>query len=129
MPFNWEEFIALAKYLNNQTSSGTLSGDLRESADRTAVSRIFFAAHHLAKNYIVIVKKDNRAFQNGTSEYGAVNSYFKRSGYKSPIYKYLTDLREWRRICDHDDEVTNLDYIKSEAFKTVNKFIELLKSK
>jgi hypothetical protein len=87
MAFNWKEFISLADYLKTQT----LSGDLRESANRTAVSRIYFAAHHLAAQYAQKSKKPLILMHKGADHWAVIN-YFNDYTKIQKVAIYLKDL-------------------------------------
>jgi len=117
MPFDWREYLELAKQLVGQASSGYFA----EASERSAVSRAYFAAYCWVRNY----SESKLGFQRtGSAEdHKYLRRYLVQHG-KSRVASRLNRLRGWRNKCDYDDQVVNLNqYVKS-AIEAADKVIE-----
>lgn len=108
MAFDWKEYFDLAQYLQGKSGVG-FSG---EAANRSAVSRAYYAAFCHARNYA----RDKESFlPTGTSrDHTAVREHFRSRG-RVDIADNLDDLRQWRNSCDYDDSISNLVRLLSSA--------------
>lgn len=120
MAFDWREFLALAKTLAGQTGLNYSA----EAADRSAVSRAYYAAFCFARNYA----EANLGFQRtGRAEdHKLLREYLKRQG-KTQLASDLNKLRGWRNTCDYDDEVPNLNQIVQNAIRIADKAMQKCK--
>jgi uncharacterized protein (UPF0332 family) len=123
MPFDWREFLALARDL------GRCSGPpySTEAARRTSVSRAYYAAFCHVRNYA-----ENRfSFRRtGTGrDHSLLRNRLKHFGERwIEIAEYLEELQKWRGKCDYDDEIDNLDVLVSNAIETAEKIIQECRS-
>jgi uncharacterized protein (UPF0332 family) len=102
MPFDWKEYLDIARYLSGDSSISIG----RESSLRAAISRAYYAAFCHARNY-AINKFSFRPSGFG-SDHSAVRRYYSKTRL-SAVEKLLSDLYEWRQQCDYDDEVDNIE--------------------
>lgn len=110
MPFNWEDFLELSKYLV-ATQSGRYS---REAALRSAVSRAYFGAYSVALKFA----ESELRFKSTKSadNHKRLRECF-RSGNMVSLASALNRLRLWRNQCDYDDEVQRLDLMADTAIE------------
>jgi uncharacterized protein (UPF0332 family) len=121
MTFNWEEYLDLAKYLLGQVVSPTLEAKLR-----AAVSRSYYAAFGYAREYAM--NKMNFHPSNNPDEHGKVIHHYKTQGKRPQIASYLSDLRDWRNLCDYqDDALVSVQFVEG-AIKRAQQVIDLLKN-
>ena len=119
MRFDWREFLNLAYFLGGEK-------DIRysqESAYRSAVSRAYYAAFCYARNYA----RDNEGFTPSRSakDHKNLREHFRRTG-KIEIASKLEELSQWRRNCDYDDIIDNLQVIVENALKNAKAIIKEL---
>jgi uncharacterized protein (UPF0332 family) len=120
MPFDWREYLNLARQLAGLQGSGYS----QEAAERSAVSRAYYAAFCWARSYA----EKNLGFQPGgkTSDHAKLREYLKKKGYKE-LASDLNKLREWRNACDYDDQVPQLHQRVSSGIKIADKIIQRCK--
>ncbi len=120
MSFDWEEYLTLAKELVGQPIS--LANE--EARQRDAISRAYYAAFILARNYLrdrqgIIIPTTGDAHQY-------VAEQFKRV--RQPTYQLIANnlkmLRGYRNQADYDDNfpllsaIANISIRRSEAVIT-----------
>lgn len=119
--FDWREFLSLAKFLQ---SSRAHSVSL-EAADRSAVSRAYYAAFCYIRNHA----ETNFGFRREKkgADHWRLREHLGRQG---PIWKEIADklgdLHEWRKHCDYEDAVPNLEIMVLEAISTAEDVIDRL---
>lgn len=111
MPFNWKEYLDLAKWLVNATPPGVS----QEGLYRCAISRAYYAAfgHSMgyAKNYLGF---DPRA---EPTDHGRLRNHLRQNR-RQKTSESLQRLREWRNGCDyHDPFPGDLASILHDAFE------------
>lgn len=121
MAFDWREYLELAKAL--RSSSGPSFP--QEAAQRSAVSRAYYAAFCHARNY---AERQLGFRRTGTGkDHGLLRRHLGQFG---PEWKEIADelreLHKWRKQCDYDDAVSNLSVILSEAISTAEDIISRL---
>ncbi len=118
MPFDWKEYLELAKDLAGQTNAGYSL----EAKERSAVSRAYYAAFCHARNY---AKVKLRFIPTGTAkDHIRLRDHFKKV--KPQIASQLERLREWRNQCDYDDQVSNLGHLVRNALLTAESVVQKL---
>ena len=124
MNFDWKEYLNLAQFLQGQT--GVKYN--KESAYRSAVSRAYYAAFCLARNYA----RDNQNFSPTykTEDHELVREHFK-SMQMVKLAQYLDHLRQWRNMCDYYDEITdkeasNISILPISAIRRAQQVVNLL---
>jgi len=121
MAFDWRTFLDLARAL--QSSFSTLP--LREAASRSAVSRAYYAAFCYTRAYAA----ENLGFQRirSSREHSELRNHLGQQGPEwKEISDKLKDLHEWRKLCDYEDTVDNLDIMVSNAISTADNIISSL---
>jgi uncharacterized protein (UPF0332 family) len=119
MPFDWREFLALARDLGRCSSSSYST----EAASRTSVSRAYYAAFCHARNYA----ESKLGFQRTqrARDHRLLRDHLRNRGAPwEEISEYLEDLQKWRGQCDYDDDIQNLDVLVSSAIDTAEKIIQ-----
>lgn len=119
MPFDWREYLALARSV--QTQTGTGFGE--EAAKRCAVSRAYYAAFCWARNQAMT----RYHFEpTGTAnDHGQLRSHL-RSYHRHREARLLDQLRQWRNQCDYDDNIPNLSQVVDAALKQADDVITSL---
>jgi uncharacterized protein (UPF0332 family) len=120
MPFDWREYLNLAR----QLAALQGSGHSQEAAKRSAVSRAYYAAFCWTRNYA----EKNLGFQPGgkSSDHAELREHLKKKG--SPeLASGLNKLRDWRNACDYDDQVSQLHQRVGSAIKIADKIIQRCK--
>jgi len=117
MPFDWREYLNLAKNLGGLGSTGYS----QEAADRSAVSRAYYAAFCWARNYAEQLLDFERS---GTAkDHKCLRKCLQQRG-KTEIASGLNQLRGWRNVCDYDDQVPELRQQVVHAIKIAAKLIQ-----
>ena len=119
MPFNWIEYLALARHLKNQNSNDFS----QEAALRCAVSRAYYAAFCYARNYA----RDYQSFKPSyhTDDHPRIREHFRRAG-NLGVASDLDLLRQWRNQCDYDDNISNISLMSFGAIAAAQKILESL---
>lgn len=129
MPFDWNQYLILAKSLSGDDDA--MCND--ESYDRSAVSRAYYAAFCLARNYA----RDHYSYH---PRYTAEDHIEVRKYYASLVNQLtgilrgkilmipsqLENLRLWRNNCDYKDEHPNLATTVRMALEQTELLIETL---
>ena len=120
MPFDWKEYLDLAKLLQNQKRNGYS----QEAEFRSAVSRAYYAAFCHARNFI----RNYEDFipSNNADDHFSVREYLRQQR-KFDIADNLNALRRWRNRCDYEDIVENLSDLLIDALKNAQEVIDKLK--
>jgi uncharacterized protein (UPF0332 family) len=117
MPFDWREYLELARELAGLRGSGYS----QETADRSAVSRAYYAAFCWARNYAE-AKLGFRS-QKTADDHKLLREHLKRQGHQE-LASDLNRLRVWRNNCDYDDDVPNLRQQASNSIRLAEKVIQ-----
>jgi hypothetical protein len=101
MPFDWGEYLTIARYREDQNTSEFS----REAALRCAVSRAYCAAFCHARNYA----RDPHGFKpfHNQDDHPRVREHFRKLG-NTKLAGDLELLRQWRNQCDYDDNISNI---------------------
>lgn len=115
MPFDWIEYLKLAHRLNS------FGG---EADNRSAISRAYYAAFCLSRNYAL---GKNIPIPSGPAAHKAVITYF--NGVSANISTNLSRLRKDRNYADYKDIINfNLHLTAIKAIITAQKIIADLRS-
>jgi len=117
MPFDWREFLVQAKNLVGYAGFPYS----QEAAERSAVSRAYFAAFCLARNYAEAQLNFKRS--GDAKDHKRLREHLKNSG-KAQMASRMNRLRDWRNDCDYKDEVRNLKRLVKYALENADKVIE-----
>ena len=119
MPFDWTEFLALARDLGRRSGPSYSP----EAASRTSVSRAYYAAFCYARNYA----ENKFGFQRTRTgrDHSLLRNHLRNLSEPWPeIAEYLEDLQKWRGQCDYGDEIHNLDALVLNAMETAEEVIQ-----
>jgi len=126
MGFDWKEYLTLAQFLQG-------NGDhySEEAARRAAVSRAYYAAFCLARNYAsknLLFVPEGKGADHGNliSWYNVCENYHPSL---SGIGEKLRELLIWRNTCDYDDEpdiITSLELLANSAINDAQDIINSL---
>lgn len=110
MVFNWHDYLRLAEILVR----GERPENLAEAIYRTAVSRAYYAAFCLTRNYA----EDKLGYRRkgNHKEHGELREYLKKQG-KVKMASRLNRLRSWRNKCDYKDRVSELHQLAHKAIR------------
>lgn len=97
MSFDWREFLALAKALQQSPHTAYST----ETAQRCAVSRAYYSAFCYVRNYA----KAHLGFQPQVSADDHKNLRELLRKHNPGMATQLDSLRQWRNTCDYDDVV------------------------
>lgn len=118
MSFDWREFLALAKVIQ-QSSYNTYS---LEAAQRSAVSRAYYAAFGHLRNYAENYLGFHRT-RTG-KDHSLLREHLKKLEDRwLEAAEMLGDLLTWRHRCDYDDVVGDLNRMTSDAITTAESLI------
>ncbi len=120
MPFDWKEYLNLARSLQKQKGNDYF----QEAAFRSAISRAYYSAFCHARNYI----RDGEGFipYNNAMDHSRVRKHFERQR-KFDISENLNELRRWRNHCDYEDTVDDLSNLLKDAIQNAQEIINKLK--
>jgi uncharacterized protein (UPF0332 family) len=117
MSFDWREYLELARELAGLRGSGYS----QEAADRSAVSRAYYAAFCWARNYAEA--KLGFKPQKGPDDHKRLREHLKRQRHQM-LASHLNKLRGWRNECDYDDQVPQLRQRVSVSIEVADKIIQ-----
>lgn len=100
MAFDWGEYLDLAQALLQP-----VAGVTPEAALRCAMSGAYYAAFCHARNYA----RDHHGFVSAhdPSDHLLVRDHYSRQGMHG-VARILSQLRQWRNLCDYSDTLYNL---------------------
>lgn len=117
MAFNWGDYLTLAKQIQSTT------GSLQEAAQRTAVSRAYYAAYGHARQYAISKLEFTSPREN---PHKALIDHYKAKGYLQ-ISIILFNLRNNRQNCDYEKTVTGLDTKTAQTIAAAETVLNSLK--
>ncbi len=109
MPFDWHDYLDLARWLETNTPPGVSV----EGARRAAVSRAYYSAFCYARNY----SRDFLGFVplNDHTDHGRLRAHLRQKR-RNATADRLDALRDKRNECDyHDDLSDNVAVLLSKA--------------
>lgn len=120
MPFDWGEFLALARDLQGRSGPGYSE----EAAHRTAVSRAYYAAF----GRICSFAEHSLGFQRtGTAlDHTGLVRHLQRYPNWISLARYLRRLRNWRNQCDYDPNVPELQTLVTFAVRYAERILQQL---
>jgi hypothetical protein len=120
MNFDWKEYLALAHFLQQHSAAGLN----QEAAQRSAVSRAYFAAFCHARNYAR--DRHGLTLSYTGDDHFQVKRHFSTRRERGVAPK-LDRLRQWRNQCDYEDSVANLATLPASALQEAQMVIAILK--
>ena len=121
MPFDWKQYLDLARELSPPTTS---NAGTQEARLRSAVSRAYYAVFCHARNY----SRDWLKFvpNHTADDHGRLRAFLK-DGKRRGIALKLDQLRQWRNDADYSDSVTSdLATMATYAVSEASKLLDLL---
>ena len=100
MPFDWREYVAVARHLQMYLGVEMT----QEAALRTAIGRAYYAAFGYALWYatnFLDFRPRSRA-EERTQDHGRLRAHL-RDRRRAHVADKLHKLRQWRNLCDYDD--------------------------
>jgi hypothetical protein len=110
--FDWRDFLALAERLGDSPVGSTVSIIVDEAAQRSAVSRAYYAAFCHARVYAV--QRLGFVPTNSPNDHGRLRAHY-RARRMYLVASRLDRLRLQRNFCDYDDMVPLLPGIVPSA--------------
>lgn len=110
MSFAWKEYLLLSQKIYR----GREELGYEEAIYRCVVSRAYYSAFCGSRNFA----RDHLAYvpSNTAQDQMTIRDYFRGRG-RNDIADKLWDLLKWRRKCDYEDEVQNIDILTKNAIK------------
>ena len=108
MSFDWKEYFNLGIVLQGIYPQNFT----KEAADRCSVSKIYYSCYHVALEYAR--NQRNQPFLPYTGSKSGKNHFALRNWYRNNnfnVHTWLADLHTWRKQCDYEDNIANLDLI------------------
>lgn len=118
MPFDWNEFLALARDLQGRSGAGYSD----EAANRTAVSRAYYAAFGRMRLFA-----ENRL---GFRSQGTADDHVRLVQHLQgdPLWirsaSILRRLRRWRNQCDYASDVRGLQNVVAAAIRDADRILQ-----
>ena len=125
MSYNWNSFLELAKELKN----GAEDAEIKDARLRTAISRAYYCAFHLARNFLRDVEAD-QGLTNDGYDHIYVKEKFKDDDNQErrKIGTSLERLKSNRTKADYRDNTINgLERTTSYSLELADEIVEGLK--
>jgi uncharacterized protein (UPF0332 family) len=104
MSFDWREYLAVARFLAGDTAVGFSA----EAALRAAVSRAYYAAFCHARDHAV--RRLGFTALGSGQDHRNLRAHLHRAQ-RHRAAELLDRLHQWRKACDYDDVVLNLEQV------------------
>jgi uncharacterized protein (UPF0332 family) len=122
MSFDWSAYLDLAKELNDNLTSH------REAKQRSVVSRAYYAAFHLAKEYLEQVEGHSIPRTADAHRYVGTQFLVSVDPRRQLIASQLVRLRRLRNQADYAARFPALASIATQSIETAEDIIEALRS-
>lgn len=111
--FDWQDYFRLAIMLKGLGHSSTC--EFQSAALRACVSRAYYAAYCFTRNE----EKNSGEFipDRSGDDHSRLRIHLREKG-KYDAAECLEDLHKWRKQCDYDDTLVNLDNIAQDSIDT-----------
>jgi uncharacterized protein (UPF0332 family) len=122
MSFDWGDYYTLATQWRDQAKDAPL----QEALTRSAISRAYYAAFCLARNFL---KDQTKWASTGTpDDHEAVRREFARMPDQDSrqVAEYLKRLRMYRNQADYDDQIHSITNLTTVAFNQARQIIRQL---
>lgn len=122
MPFDWSEFLALARDVQRRAGAGYSE----EASNRTAVSRAYYAAFGCVRTFA----ESGLGFQShGTAaDHTRLINYLQGDRRWISLANILRRLRGWRNQCDYDPDVPGLQVLVTIALQDAEDVLQQIPS-
>lgn len=118
MAFDGKDFLMLASYLLGLPAPQYSL----ETAQRTSVSRAYYAAFWQARDYVRTV--GGHVLTGSSQDHRGVRSYLRQMGLSSTADD-LDWLRTLRNQCEYESQVANLNDLAKDAIETTEIVIQI----
>jgi hypothetical protein len=101
MPFDWRENLAVARLLHGHTGAGIS----QEAMLRGVIGRAYYAAYGHARRYACdyLGFVPRRRLEERTQDHGRLRAHLRQRR-RMLVSDKLEELRDWRNVCDYDDD-------------------------
>ncbi|MTJ08398.1 HEPN domain-containing protein [Anabaena sp. UHCC 0204] len=132
MNFNWSSYLEVAEILFQEVRSSSgqeMDFSLKEAKIRSSISRAYYSAFCLARNYLRDIERDSE-LQHQRND---VHKYVIDKLFKSEIKELrnlsdeLRTLRRMRNTVDYDDKIINPYILLTNADKALNRANKIIK--
>jgi hypothetical protein len=112
MPFNWQEYLEVARFLRVQTGTSFS----QEAAQRALISRAYYAAYghalRYASEYLSFAPRGR--LEDRTQDHGRLRAHLRQRR-RALVASNLERLRDWRNVADYDDNPPIFDFFQRAA--------------
>ncbi|TAE60432.1 MAG: HEPN domain-containing protein [Nostocales cyanobacterium] len=132
MNFNWLSYLKVAEILlqeENSSSSQETNLSLKEAKIRSSISRAYYSAFCLARNYLRDIEKDSE-LQNLTTNVHkyVINKLLEAENRElRELGEDLRTLRKMRNSVDYDDKTKNCYILFTNAEESLNIASKIIK--
>lgn len=131
MAFDWNSYLLLAKELKNQTTGQVASVEI-EAKQRSAVSRAYYCAYHLAEDFAVTNLRYTPTKKAGGNQFHADVREVYRQQFGNvnhqEIQKILFKMHKARKECDYDATVSNIQSVLTSTIIDADRVHSILTS-
>jgi hypothetical protein len=112
MPFDWREYLELARFVSGQRGPGFS----QEAASRATISRAYYAAYGHALGYArgFLGFAPRRRPEERTQDHGRLRAHLRQRR-RHRVADALDLLRDARNLCDYEDDPVNFDFTREAA--------------
>jgi hypothetical protein len=107
MPFDWREYLELARFLQGQSGAAFSA----EAAQRALIGRAYYAAYgyalRYARDYLRFVPRGR--LEDRTQDHGRLRAHLRQRR-RALVAANLERLRDWRNVCDYDEDPPVFDF-------------------
>jgi hypothetical protein len=107
MPFDWRDYLAVARFLVGQAGTGCPE----EATQQAIISRAYYAAYgyalRYARDYLGFAPRQR--LEDRTQDHGRLRAHL-RGRRRAFVASKLERLRDWRNVCDYDDDPPAFDF-------------------
>jgi hypothetical protein len=112
MAFDWREYLEVARFLRGQGNTGFSV----KAALRTVISRAYYAAYghplRYSREHLGFVP--GRRLEDRTQDHGRLRTHLRQRR-RAFVASKLEQLRDWRNVCDYDDNPPIFDFAQRAA--------------
>lgn len=124
MRFDWAEFLGVARLLINEDSF-----PVTDAKDRSAVSRAYYAAFHLARRHVEENHSGAQIGSGGDMHPGLPKWLATQGAALAEIGVYLDRMRKHRKAADYTDpDIAGLHSIAYDCVRNCEGVIRILES-
>ena len=114
MPFDWKQYLTLAEFLRDHTGPGAD----REAAQRSAVSRAYYAAFGLAREFAAT--REGFILLGDAEDHQRLQQHFSQWK-RRDVADQLRQMRRWRNDADYHPDLANLPLMVKESIREAHR--------